>query len=494
MRLVATIVVLLASALAALAQFDPAPFPGTAPGAAAPRPAPTISKFRPSKTRTPGLRPVAGKRPVGVPAHLATPARKKGPQPASVPLTPREATLPLADRIAIQFDLAWTGDYNGIITGEWNDRAIAAVKAFQRNRKFRETGGLTTQERALLAAAAKAKQAQVGWAVVDDSSTGIRLGVPSKQVPNTSQTKSGTRWSSAEGQVQIETFKLREAGTTLASVYEQQKKVPSSRKLEVNVLKGDLFILAGVQDFKKFYVRAELKDGEVRGVTVLYDQATQLTMDPVTVAMSGAFTPFPSATAVAQTGPAPKRMVEYGSGIVVSSAGHIVTDRGLTDSCNVIVVSGHGDAVRQAEDKSSDLALLRVYGVPDLTPASFAVQGVNTSDVTLVGIADPQAQAGGNATSTTSAKLHGSTIEPSPPVGFSGGAAVDAQGRLVGMIALKSPVVAQAGSAPTQALASLVGVPAIRAFLEAQKLAPATASPGIDAAKPAVVRVICVRK
>jgi len=76
--------------------------------------------------------------------------------------------------------------------------------------------------------------------------------------------KTGTRWSSAQGQVQVETFKIREPGTTLAAVYEQQKKQPSSRKLEVNLLRPDFFILTGMQNLKKFYVRAELKDGEVR--------------------------------------------------------------------------------------------------------------------------------------------------------------------------------------------------------------------------------------
>ena len=217
---------------------------------------------------------------------------------------------------------------------------------------------LNTQERALLAASAKAKQAQVGWTMVDDAVTGARLGIPTKQVPNKSQSKTGTRWSSAQGQVQVETFRIREPGTTLAAVYEQQKKEPSTRKLEVNLLRPDFFILSGMQNLKKFYVRAEIKDGEVRGMTVLYDQATETIMDPVAVVMSSAFTPFPGVAGVAQIGPAPKRKVEYGTGIVVSAAGHILTDRQVTDGCNVIVVGGYGDADRQAEDKTADLALL----------------------------------------------------------------------------------------------------------------------------------------
>jgi peptidoglycan hydrolase-like protein with peptidoglycan-binding domain len=413
----------------------------------------------------------------------------------TTPALALDAAIPLAERIAIQFDLAWTGDYNGLVNGEFNDKTTAAIKTFQRDRKFKETGTLNPQERALLAAAAKAKAAQVGWSMVDDPVTGALIGLPTKQVPNKSQARSGTRWASAQGQVQIETFKIREPGTTLAAVYEQQKKHPPTRRLEVNLLRPDFFILSGMQNLKRFYVRAEIKAGEVRGMTVLYDQAIEPIMDPVVVVMSSTFMPFPGVTGIAQIGPASKPKVEYGSGIVVSTAGHILTDRQVTEGCNVILVGGYGDADRQAEDKNSDLALLRVYGVPDLVPASFVADTPKGPDLTLVGIADPQAQGGGGAISTVPAKLRGDALEPAPQTGFSGAAALDPQGRFVGMVELKTAVVANAGAASTQPQATLASAAIIRNFLEGQKLAPAAAARGgIDAAKASLVRVICVRK
>ena len=67
--------------------------------------------------------------------------------------------------MAVQFDLAWSGDYNGLVNGEFNDKTTAAIKTFQRDRKLKETGVLNPQERALLAAAAKSKQALVGWSM-----------------------------------------------------------------------------------------------------------------------------------------------------------------------------------------------------------------------------------------------------------------------------------------------------------------------------------------
>jgi hypothetical protein len=127
-------------------------------------------------------------------------------------------------------------------------------------------------------------------------------------------------------------------------------------------------------------------------------------------------------------------------------------------------------------------------------PATFG-EAFKGSDLTLLGIADPQSQGGGSAISAMAAKARGETVEPAPQLGFSGGAALDGQGRLVGMVELKTAAVANAGATGPQPLATLVPAPTIRAFLDAQRLAPAAAGRlGADAARASLVRVICVRK
>jgi hypothetical protein len=85
-------------------------------------------------------------------------------------------------------------------------------------------------------------------------------------------------------------------------------------------------------------------------------------------------------------------------------------------------------------------------------------------------------------------------LQPAPPAGFAGGAALDAQGRVLGMVRFTAPVLANAAAdgTPTQAL--LVDVRALRKFLEAQDVTPATEAGGIEAIKAALVRVICIRR
>ena len=72
--------------------------------------------------------------------------------------------MPVAERLAVQSDLAWIGDYEGPPGGDFTDeRVIDAVKLVQKAAADKETGILNDEERARLAAAAKAPQAAVGW-------------------------------------------------------------------------------------------------------------------------------------------------------------------------------------------------------------------------------------------------------------------------------------------------------------------------------------------
>ena len=395
------------------------------------------------------------------------------------------AAIPLSERLAIQSDLIWSGDYNGGVTGDFNDRAIAAVKAFQKRNKSKDTGILNPQERATLAAAVKAQQDQVGWRLVDDGIiSGLRLGIPGKLAPQSGKGASGSRWASARGEVQVETFRVGPPNSDLAAQFERQKKAPAERKVEYSVLRPDFFVVSGLQGLKKFYVRAQFKGNEIRGMTVLYDQAMEGIMDPVVIAMSSAFSAFDNVG---------QRKVEYSTGILVSAAGHVIADRLATEGCHVLTIAGRGHAERVAEDAASDMALLRLYGPADAKPAALAAESPKSAELTLVGISDPQIQDGGNAVTTAAGRLAGISgtlvaLEPVPALGFSGAAALDPHGQFVGMVEIKP----QPGAAAMQA--ALVPSATIRIFLEKAKVSTASGRMTLDEAKSAVARVICIRK
>jgi peptidoglycan hydrolase-like protein with peptidoglycan-binding domain len=431
-----------------------------------------------------------------------TPPSTAGTRPKSVATVPvRPALQKPADtanamaqgeRQAIQSDLAWVGQYNGAITGEVSERMVAAIKEYQKARGGKQTGVLNPQERSVLAETAKRRQDNVGWKIVTDPGTGVRLGIPTKLVPQQSSDANGAQWNSSTGTIQIQLARRKEANPTTAKLAEREKKEPPGRTIDYTVVKPEFFVLSGMQGLKKFYLRGTFKGDEVRILTILYDQATEGTVEPVVIAMSSAFNPFPTGAQIA--GPPPRKTVEYGTGLVASEDGAILTDRQITEGCLAVVIAGHGNADRVAEDKEHDLALLRIYGARGLKPLALS-NGAAKSAVELTGIADPQNQAGGTAASSVKASVatvgSGSEIALSPPpaVGFSGAAALDGDGKFAGVALLKPVVVAGPPGAAAQA--ELVPAGTVREFLKANGVA---AADGSSDTKASVVRVICVRK
>jgi peptidoglycan hydrolase-like protein with peptidoglycan-binding domain len=437
-------------------------------------------------------------------AQMTAPSKAgaKPKQVATVPVRPALQTpadtasaMAQAERKAIQSDLAWVGQYNGAISGEVSERMVAAIKEFQNSTGGKQTGVLNPQERGVLAETAKRRQEDVGWKFVTEAGTGARLGVPTKLVPKQSSDANGAKWSSSTGTIQIQLSRRKEANPTTAKLVEQEKKEPAGRKVEYTVVKPDLFVLSGMQGLKKFHVRGQYKGDEVRILTILYDQATEGTVEPVVIAMSSAFNPFPTGAPIA--GLPPRKTVEYGTGVVVSDDGAIIADRQIADGCLAIAIAGFGNADRVAEDKDHDLALLRIYGAHGLKPLGLA-NGETKTTVDLTGIADPQNQGGGNAVSGVKATVAQAgtggdlALSPAPALGFSGAAALDADGKFAGIALLKPVVVAGPPNATPAAQAVLVPADTLRDFLKANDVN--AASNGSPDAKTSVVRVICVRK
>jgi Putative peptidoglycan binding domain len=430
-------------------------------------------------------RPVKGHKQSGqAAAHAAGSASEKPGGKASAAIANAYAALPAAERLAIQADLAWIGAYEGLPSGDIDDRTIEAVKLYQKGHAAKDTGILDDEQRTRLASAAAGPQQAVGWRVIDDR-TGARFGLPEKLVSPAGASLTGSRFSSGRGQIVIETFRLSEA--SLPALFEEEKKTPKTRHAEASALKPDSFVIAGTQGLKNVVVRADQNGSEIRGITVLYDQANKGMMMPAAIAIADSFQGFPDPNA----GPPPgqRAAVAYGTAIVADRGGALIAPLPLASGCESITVPGFGHAVQIAQDGTNDLALLRLYGAQNLVPAPLAGEVAQADALTLIGIAAPPAQHGGNGVTHVVARRDGEGVEPAPAPGFSGAAAVDAQGRFAGVVELKSQVVAGAAASGRQAV--LTPAAAVRAFLTAHGVAPIAAPGTMD---QSVVRVICVRK
>ena len=98
-------------------------------------------------------------------------------QPTTVGAKPKQvATVPIrpavqapadtanamgqAERLALQSDLAWVGQYNGAITGDVSERMVTAIKEDQKAKGGKPTGVLNPQERSALAETARQEARQ----------------------------------------------------------------------------------------------------------------------------------------------------------------------------------------------------------------------------------------------------------------------------------------------------------------------------------------------
>ncbi len=472
-----------------------------------PTPAPTKTAAKPVPLPTPAPTKMAARSaPVPTPAPNKTAAKAAPPpsktektEPAksdtakdsarSAPVSDALAGIPPDERLKIQSALYWHGDYPKEKSDD--DALEAAIKSFQDRNGAKVTGVLTEGQRKELVAADERYQKEYGWRVVVDPATGIRIGLPTKLVSNAYEAPYGTRWSSPHGTVKVETFRIKGKDADLAKLYEEAKKHPPDRRVESSTLRDDSFVISGMQGLKDFVVRAQRGDGEVRGFTILYDQMMETIVEPVLAAMASAFAPFPQR-------PAPfaalAKRVEYGTGLIVSARGDIVTARKAAHGCQVIVADGLGNAELVGEDEHDGLALLRVYGAAELSAVALPREAAaKPGDVSLVGFPDPKEEDGGKELITFKARLSGShAIVPRqavPMAGLAGAAALDSNGAFLGIVETRNYELASLH--PAVPPVRLIAAPAIRAFLAKHH---AVADGAASSVRQAAVRIICVRK
>lgn len=329
--------------------------------------------------------------------------------------------------------------------------------------------------------ASSPRESRYGWTVIDDAATGIRLGVPRALMPIEQTTREGTRFTSRHGDIQVETFRIAN-GLTLGALFAMERGKPRPRRVETSNLSDNRFSISGLQGLRRFAMHAQAENGEIRGFTVSYDQAVEGILTPLATTMADSFVAFAPGIAP-PAGPAQR--VAYGSGVIVSAAGDIVTDRALTEDCQTITVAHLGPAERVATRDS--IALLRVYGARNLTPAATTAAG-SDSDVIVRAIPDPQVQAGRAEVKETRARLATTgaavRLDPAPAIGSAGAGVFDTGGRLIGLLSPKGMQLASAEAvAPPSGLtpASVV-----------QDLLPTTATSGTTPAA-SMVRIVCVR-
>jgi hypothetical protein len=308
------------------------------------------------------------------PAPLA-PALAPAALPDETPAQARasEAALSREQRMALQEALQWQGYYSSGIDGAFGQGTRRSMATWQAAIGAEETGILTSAQRADLLARTEAERAALGLAPTRDEEAGIAVVMPGAMVKFDRYEPPFAIYGEKGGSgAQVLLISQQGDQNTLFGLYEIMQSFEIVPLEGARERRANSFSLTGQNDRIISHTEVSLKNGLIKGYTLVWPTADAARMDRVLAAMQASFAPFgdramddalgePVAVASADliTGLVLRKPTLSRSGFYVTNAGAVLTSADAALGCGRVTVDG------AAFDTSfADAAL----GVAVLTP------------------------------------------------------------------------------------------------------------------------------
>ena len=318
--------------------------------------------------------PQVAQTPTADPEPEVAAAPEPAPRPAADE-TPAEARrseqlLTAEERRELQVALKWAGFYNAAIDGAFGRGTRASMAAWQAENGFESTGILTTAQRAALIAQYNAVLEGMDLQTVRDEKAGIEIALPTGVVEFDRYEYPFAHYS-ATGEIDAQVLLISQAGDqdTLYGLYDIMQTleiVPLDGQRE---RRSSSFLLIGRNDRMISHTEAELRNGEVKGFTLIWPAGDEERRTRILDAMTSSFTRIdgvldPSWTDNAEqavdlvAGLQIRRPRLSRSGFFVSDSGAVVTTLEAVQNCSRITLDNDGEARLAAADDKLGVALL----------------------------------------------------------------------------------------------------------------------------------------
>lgn len=198
-------------------------------------------------------------------------------------------------RLAVQDGLVWTGDYDARLDGAIGPRTREAIRSFQRNRGYQPTGYLTASQFDALMEARRAARDAVGFRIVDDAETGIRIGIPQALVARSHREDTSVVYRPTDGAgiTSLALISMPGDHGDLPAVYDvltnPQVVEPDAYKL----LKDDYLVVSDEKGGTVTYTYVAAAGGALKGFTLAWPERRMETFAPIATAMFNSFQPIP---------------------------------------------------------------------------------------------------------------------------------------------------------------------------------------------------------
>lgn len=166
-------------------------------------------------------------------------------------------------RMEVQEALIWAGYYDGLIDGDLGPRTRAAIRGFQSAIGGDTSRVPTSSDLGRLFRIAENEKRKAGFTIVRDERARVAIGLPTLYAPRTIPNARGTKYTSADGNLQIDTLRFSPGERSMSALFEQISQRGSITYLDyTKPPRGHDFVITGRDHEKHYYFKAiEAPDG-----------------------------------------------------------------------------------------------------------------------------------------------------------------------------------------------------------------------------------------
>ncbi|MGI1662758.1 serine protease [Palleronia sp. KMU-117] len=311
------------------------------------------------------------------------PAPDAAPTPLPSVLQPQTETLAEAraaeraltreDREEIQRALAWDGFYGAAIDGAFGQGTRRAIEAWQAAQSYPVTGVLQTAQRNQLVQGFRDDVASLGLQTVRDPDAGIEITLPTALVARARAEAPFVHYDPAtDDGVKVLLISLPGEATALTALYDIMQTLEIVPLAGPRGIEGRSFTLVGEDATVISQTYAEVRDGAVKGFTLIWPQGDEKRRLRTLAAMQASFAPLAGQVLpddIAPLDDARRRDLLSGleirspesatTGFYVDAAGRVLTAAESVAQCGRLTLGEEITAEVVAVDPVLGLALLR---------------------------------------------------------------------------------------------------------------------------------------
>jgi peptidoglycan hydrolase-like protein with peptidoglycan-binding domain len=284
-----------------------------------------------------------------------------------------ERALTREEREEIQRALEWEGFYASTIDGAFGPGTRRAIEDWQAAQSFPVTGVLQTVQRRQLVESFREEVASLGLATVTDFEAGIEITLPTAMVARSRAEAPFVHFDATNGSgVTVLLISLPGETTALAALYDIMQTLEVVPLTGPRALEGNRFTITGQNALVISETYAEVRDGAVKGFTLIWPQGDEKRRLRALSAMQASFSPLRGQVLSDAAAPLdaarrqdllsgleirkPERSV---SGFFVDGTGRVLTAAESIAQCARVTLGDEVTAAIAAVDPTLGLALLQ---------------------------------------------------------------------------------------------------------------------------------------